>query len=269
MEVLILASGSSGNAAVVRGGGVSVLLDAGLSTLQIRRRLEALGGDIDEVEAVLVSHEHFDHKSALEVFCRHHRAAVWATPGTWTQLPRVPAGGELQSGRPLRFGGIVVTPVATSHDACEPVAFLVDDGVTRLALCTDTGIVTPLLAERLTACDLLLLEANHDADMLRHGPYPWPLKQRIASRHGHLGNHQAQEALDRLRHPGLKAVVGMHLSEENNDPGLVRRCLTEAVGAGPVVDTAARREMLRIVAADGTVELTRHAAPTPSRRRRV
>ncbi len=269
MEVLVLASGSSGNAAVVRGGGVSLLLDAGLSTLQLRRRLEALGGSLDELAAVLVSHEHVDHKRALDVFCRHHGAAVWATSGTWTYLPRVPSGGELTSGRAVRFGGLTVTPVATSHDAREPVAFLVDDGVTRLALCTDTGIVTPLLAERLAGCDLLLLETNHDADMLRHGPYPWPLKQRIASRHGHLGNHQAQDALDRLRHPGLKAVVGMHLSEENNAPDLARACLTEVVGPDLAVDTAGRWEMLRLVTANGSVELTRHAAPSPSRRRRV
>ena len=122
----------------------------------------------------------------------------------------------------MRFENISVTPVATSHDAAEPVAYVFDDGDHCAALCTDTGIFTRLLEQRLQGCELLLLETNHDKDMLRHGPYPWPLKQRIDSRTGHLSNHQSCEAVDRVWSKVLKAVVGMHLSAENNCPHLVR-----------------------------------------------
>lgn len=248
MELLVLASGSSGNATVVRAGGATVLLDAGISALQVRRRMAVLGVDESRLDAVLLSHEHSDHARGLEVLLKRRPVAVWATAGTWSRIPcRAPAGGELVSGRELVIGGLRVRPVATSHDAAEPVAMVLDDGTHRVAVCTDTGIVTPLLADRLAGVDLLLLEANHDADLLRHGSYPWPLKQRIASRLGHLGNHQSAEALSRIAPRGLRAVVGLHLSEENNRPELVCEALRPAVAPQVPVTAVRRGEMLRIV----------------------
>ena len=255
MEVLILASGSSGNAALVSSGQTCVLIDVGVSALQVRRRLESFGRSPDEVDAVLLTHEHSDHVRGLDVFLRRHRAApVWTTAGTWSQLAvRSFAGGELVSGKTVVFGELAVTPVATSHDAAEPVAYVFDDGVHSAALCTDTGIVTRLLEQRLQGCELLLLETNHDKDMLRHGPYPPYLKQRIDSRTGHLSNHQSCEALERIGSRDLKSVVGMHLSAENNRPDLVCAALEEATGAQIPVTAVTRTGMLRVtLGGDGT-----------------
>ena len=264
MEILILASGSSGNAALISSGETSVLVDAGVSAIQLRRRLEAFGRSPEDVDAVLLTHEHSDHVRGLEVFLRRHRAApVWATNGTWSQVGlRSNGGGELLSGRELNLGCLRIMPVATSHDAAEPVALLIDDGCHRTALCTDTGIFTGLLERRLAGCDLLLLETNHDKDMLRHGPYPWPLKQRIDSRLGHLSNHQSEEAVESLRSPALRAVVGLHLSAENNCPEMVRTTLREAVGDELPVTAVTRSEMLRVtISSDGASLEARELPP--------
>jgi phosphoribosyl 1,2-cyclic phosphodiesterase len=255
MEIVILASGSSGNSALVRAGDTAVLLDAGISALQIKKRLAAFGCAPGGIDAVFLTHEHSDHVRGLEVLLRrHHAAPVWATRGTWSRVPiRTRTGGELVPGREIPVGSLRVRPVATSHDAAEPVAFVVTDGRRRVALCTDTGVFTHLLEQRLVGCDLLLIETNHDADMLRHGPYPWRLKQRITSRLGHLGNHQTEEAVDRLRCPELKGVVGLHLSAENNSPELARGCLERVVNGSLPVTAVPRTEMLRITVADRVV----------------
>lgn len=268
VEAVVLASGSSGNAVLVRSGAVTLLVDAGVSALQIRRRLQAFGIDEDELTAVLVTHEHSDHVRGLDVLLKRIRVPVWATLGTWTGLTvRSHAGGELESGRQLKFDRVTVTPVATSHDAREPVAFVFDDGDQRLGLCTDTGIFTGLLEQRLAACDLLLVEANHDVDLLRTGPYPWPLKQRIQGRLGHLSNDQCAEALERLRWPSLQAVVGLHLSAENNLPTLVCDALGCRVDGGVPVEAVPRSEMLRVVCDGQGVILDRRPIPASGRSR--
>ena len=248
MEVLVLASGSSGNAVLVRSGDAVLLVDVGITALQVRRRLEVFGRSADDITAVLLTHEHSDHVRGVDVLAKRHRLPVWATAGTWSAMTaRSTGGGELSSGRVVAFGSLRVTPVATSHDAREPVALLIEDGRRRLGLCTDTGTFTSLLEHRLAGCELLLLEANHDVDLLRAGPYPWPLKQRILSRLGHLGNHQSAEAVDRLRSPALQAVVGLHLSAENNQPEMVLEALHDGVGGAAPVHVVPRTEMLRIV----------------------
>jgi phosphoribosyl 1,2-cyclic phosphodiesterase len=268
VEVLILASGSSGNAAVVRAGGVSILIDVGVSALQVRKRLEAFGLGAESIDAVLLSHEHGDHVRGLEVFLRRHRdAPVWTTRGTWSALSvRSNGGGELSSGKTLRIGDLRVTPVATSHDAREPVAFVFDDGSHSAAYCTDTGRVTTLLHQRLQGCELLLLEANHDSDMLRNGPYSWPLKQRIASSTGHLSNHKSGAAVDSIASSMLKAVVGLHLSEENNCPLMVGETLRKAAGRNVPVAAVTRHEMMRVALDRGAAVLESRPLPAePSR----
>ena len=249
VEVFVLASGSSGNAVLVTSGETSLLVDAGVSALQIRKRLEAFDRSPDNVDAILLTHEHSDHVRGLDVFLRRHRVApVWTTHGTWSRIDvHSNGGGELSSGTTVRFGSLNVTPVATSHDAAEPLAYVFDDGDYSAAVCTDTGIVTPLLEQRLQGCELLLLETNHDKDMLRHGPYPWSLKQRIDSRTGHLSNHQSCEAIDRVGSKVLRAVVGMHLSAENNCPNLVCENLRQTVANGTQVAAVTRGEMFRVV----------------------
>jgi phosphoribosyl 1,2-cyclic phosphodiesterase len=268
VEILVLASGSSGNAALITSGETSVLVDAGISATAVRTRLAAFGRAIDEVGAVLVSHEHSDHVRGLEVLQRRHALPVWATAGTWSELSlHSQGGGELISGRELCFGSLRVLPVATSHDAREPVGWVVSDGDHRIGLCTDTGTVTRLLSQRLAGSELLLLEANHDADMLRHGPYPWFLKQRIASRHGHLANHQAEEAMTELGSLYLRGVIGLHLSEENNRADLALSSLGRSCGDGVVVDVVPRSHMARITLGGDTVTVERVPVPPPRRRR--
>jgi phosphoribosyl 1,2-cyclic phosphodiesterase len=268
VEILVLASGSSGNSAVVTSGDTTVLVDVGVSALQIRRRLEAFGRDPDHVSGILITHEHSDHICGLEVLLKRHQIPVWATHGTWSALPgRATGGGEVSSGREFRIGDLRITPVATSHDAREPVAFVFDDGDRRIGVCTDTGVFTGLLDQRMAGCEVLLLETNHDADMLRNGPYPWPLKQRIASRVGHLANHQSTEALDRLRSPALRAVAGLHLSEKNNSPRLAEASMREALGSTPRIEVVSRWEMLRLGISAGGIEVERKPVP-PGRGRR-
>jgi phosphoribosyl 1,2-cyclic phosphodiesterase len=263
VEVFVLASGSSGNSVLVTSGETSLLVDAGVSALQIRKRLEAFDRSPDEIDVILLTHEHSDHVRGLDVFLRRHRAApVWTTHGTWSRIDvHSNRGGELSSGTTVRFGSLSITPVATSHDAAEPLAYVFDDGGHSAAVCTDTGIVTPLLEQRLQGCELLLLETNHDKDMLRHGPYPWSLKQRIDSRTGHLSNHQSCEAIDRVGSKVLKAVVGMHLSAENNCPNLVCENLRETVGNGTQVDAVTRGEMFRVILDGRGVHFERRDLP--------
>jgi phosphoribosyl 1,2-cyclic phosphodiesterase len=262
MELFVLASGSSGNAAVVRAGGRTVLVDVGVTRIQVVRRMEAMGLDPDTVDAILITHEHSDHVKGLDVFSRRHPAPVWATRGTWSRLNvRCASGGELISGGELRLGDLTITPVATSHDAAEPVAFVFSDQRHRAALCTDTGLFTTLLARRLVDLDAVLMETNHDPDLLRHGPYPWPLKQRIASRHGHLANHQACEALDQIRSSTLKAVLGLHLSAENNCPDMAGEGLRCAVPEASVAEAVTREMMVRLVLNGDSPTLERMAVP--------
>jgi phosphoribosyl 1,2-cyclic phosphodiesterase len=144
----------------------------------------------------------------------------------------------LASGREVRLGSLKVLPVETSHDAREPVGFVIEGHGRRLGVVTDTGVLTEFLVERLSGCHALLLECNHDRDLLRYGPYPWPLKQRIASHTGHLSNEQTSRALERLANSALELVVGMHLSQTNNRPDLVERELSTILAG-----SAVRREI--------------------------
>ncbi|MGD1147107.1 MAG: MBL fold metallo-hydrolase [Thermoanaerobaculaceae bacterium] len=235
MRISVLASGSSGNAVVVEADGVCVLIDCGISYRQLAVRMKPLGLDPGRIEAVLLTHEHDDHVKGLEVFLRRHAVPVLATAGTLGGMALQPPSTRLlASGREVRLGGLTVVPVQTCHDAREPVGFVLESGHRRVGLVTDTGVFTGLLTERLSECHAVLLECNHDRDLLRVGPYPWPLKQRIASRTGHLSNDQACAALERLAHSQLEVVVGMHLSQTNNRPEMVKRELSAALSGSRV-----------------------------------
>lgn len=235
MRVVVLASGSRGNAAVVEANGTRVLVDCGLSYRQLQARMAPHGLAPGDCEVVLVTHEHVDHVRGLEVLVKKHRTPVLGSEGTRRALAgRVAVEPLLRSGRALVQHGLEVLPVATSHDAAEPVALVLGHRERRLGFVTDTGVMTELLLERLAGCAALLLEANHDLDMLRLGPYPWPLKQRIRSRSGHLSNCQARDALERLAGPALELVVAMHLSQENNTPELARAELNRVLAGSAV-----------------------------------
>jgi len=253
VRLSILASGSGGNALVVEADGTVLLLDCGISFRQLRERMAGVGLAPAQIDAVCVSHEHEDHVKGLEVFARHHPVPVHATAGTAAGMPvRPPLAAPLRGGRAVRVGALSVLPVPTSHDAREPVGFVLEHRGCRVGVATDTGVVTELLLDRFAGCRALLLEHNHDRDLLRVGPYPWPLKQRILSRTGHLSNEQASEALDRLAHTGLEVVVAMHLSETNNRPEIVRSELHRRFGGSGVrIEVAAQDETVTLTVGEG------------------
>jgi len=232
VRLCVLASGSGGNTAFIEAGGARVLVDAGLSYRETRRRCIEVGLDVRDVTDVLLTHEHADHCFGAATIARKVGARVHATPGTFQAMgdlpPRalcfpIPRDGLLLLGRALHVRAIPVP-----HDAVEPVAFAFEERVDggrclRAAVVTDLGSSTRALAKALTGLDALVLETNHDARLLIEGPYPPSLKRRVRSDLGHLSNAQAAQLVGQVVHPGLRHLVLAHLSEHNNTPAHARR----------------------------------------------
>lgn len=232
MRVIVLGSGSGGNAVVVESGRRRVLIDAGFACRELERRMVAAGIDPRSIEALLLTHEHGDHVRGAERFSRKHGVAVHATSGTFAEAPQLRQGGVLISGKRVEVAGFEVEPFEIPHDAREPVGMVLEDpGGRRMGLVADLGTRTQLAWTRLRDLDALILESNHDLDMLRNGPYPWPLKQRVAGRHGHLSNREAAEGLPDLVNDRLRWVVLYHLSQTNNLPALAAAAAGEALDA--------------------------------------
>jgi phosphoribosyl 1,2-cyclic phosphodiesterase len=198
------------------------LIDAGLSGVEIQRRMAGKGLDPDSLDAILVSHEHADHIQGVGVLSRRFGLKVFINEGTrqasLTALGRLAGVHPFTCGHAFAIGSLAIHPFSISHDAGDPAGFTVACDGAKIGLATDLGIVTGLVKTHLKACDILILEANHDARMLIDGPYPWPLKQRIRGRNGHLSNDDAALLLDVLQHDRLAHVILAHLSEENNTP---------------------------------------------------
>ncbi len=225
--VAFLASGSRGNATLVYHDGRGVLVDCGLSAREVRRRIAEAGLDHIAIEAVLVTHEHGDHVAGVRVLTRALGVPVFATRGTAAslreQLADVPEVIAVRAGESLSTGSFRVLPFRTSHDVAEPVGYAIENAVGhRIGIATDTGVLTAEATEAIAGCDLLGLEANHDLNMLECGPYPYFLKERIRSDRGHLSNSCAARALERLGSDGLRTIVAMHISEQNNLPRLAK-----------------------------------------------
>ena len=235
LRVAVLGSGSKGNAVVVEAGGRRLLLDCGFSCREIVRRLRKVGLEPEDIDAMVLTHEHGDHVRGVERFCRKHPVPVYATGGTLSQLSVRPEAARLlrpcRSGEPFEAAGFHVEVFAVPHDAREPVGIVVaDPGGARVGLVADLGCRSRLAWGRLQGVHALLLETNHDPEMLRNGPYPWALKARVAGRHGHLSNEEAAAGLAELHHDGLAHVVLYHLSQINNLPALAAASIAEALG---------------------------------------
>jgi phosphoribosyl 1,2-cyclic phosphodiesterase len=222
LTVCVLASGSRGNAIYVADATTAVLIDAGLSGVEIERRLHSRGLCPERLTAVLVTHEHDDHIRGVGVLSRRYRLPVYITAPTLKAAG--PQLGSLHEVRAFRCGhgfqiaALNFRPFALCHDAEDPAGFTVSANGGKLGIATDLGIATALVQENLKDCNALVLEANHDPLMLENGPYPWPLKQRIKSRCGHLANRDSRQLLSAVRHAGLQHVILAHLSEKNNSP---------------------------------------------------
>lgn len=218
-----LGSGSRGNALVVESGDTLLLVDCGLPRREIERRLETLGRRASDVKAVLITHEHGDHRQGLGPFSRRYPVPVWLTPGTASAVEPVASRRALNCHRAFSIGAITIEPYPVPHDAREPCQFVFAAAGRRLGLLTDSGHVTAHITERLGGVDALALEFNHDTDALEASAYPDALKARVASRFGHLSNAQSTGLLERLDGGRLQWVAGLHLSENTNSPELVRR----------------------------------------------
>lgn len=223
MRVCLLASGSKGNAIYIETRESRVLVDAGLSAREIETRLASLGVSATELHGVLLTHEHSDHSRGLGPLVRRYRLPLFAHPQTLKALPRlgkVEDVREFDSGSRLHFRDLEIEAFSVTHDASAPVGFTFTGAEGQVGIATDLGIATRLVKDSLQKSRVLILESNHDEEMLRDGPYPWPLKQRVRSNHGHLSNAASADLLDALLWEGLEAVFLAHLSEVNNLPAL-------------------------------------------------
>lgn len=221
LAICVLASGSKGNATYISDGETAVLIDAGLSGIELDRRLTSRGLAADQLDAIIVTHEHTDHVRGVGVLSRRYKLPVYINRKTQNashQLGNLHATRPFECGATFHINNLAIHPFSITHDAEDPAAFTISQNGSTIAIATDLGIVTSLVREHLKRCDLLILEANHDPEMLETGPYPWPLKQRISSRIGHLSNLSSKTLLEELQHEKLQHVILAHLSEINNTP---------------------------------------------------
>ncbi|MBX3622443.1 MAG: MBL fold metallo-hydrolase [Rhizobacter sp.] len=240
MRFCSLGSGSTGNATLIEGhGGITVtrvLVDCGFSLRELNRRLARVGLASDDIDAVFVTHEHGDHVGCALTLARRHQIPLWTSRGTWRAIGAPELPGLLHFARDLdaiALGDLELTPYTVPHDAHEPLQLRVSDGASRLGVLTDAGSITPHLLAQLRACDALLLECNHDREMLANSAYPASLKARISGRWGHLANDTAAQILASCMHAGLQQLVAAHLSERNNRPELARAALAAVFGGRP------------------------------------
>ncbi|MGD8926442.1 MAG: MBL fold metallo-hydrolase [Thioalkalispiraceae bacterium] len=231
MKFASLGSGSRGNATLIRYKSSTLLVDCGFTLRETELRLQRAGISADTIDAVLVTHEHGDHIRGVGAFARKYKTPIWMTHGTSrsASIGDIPVSNEIIIGEQLDFGDLAVTPFSVPHDACEPCQFLFSTGKHKLGLLTDTGMITPHIVEVLNGVDALLLECNHDVEMLADGEYPPYLKQRVGSDYGHLNNIQAAELLAKIDTTKLATIVAMHISEKNNDPILAKQALAEVL----------------------------------------
>ncbi len=234
MRFACLGSGSQGNALLIEAGATRVLLDCGFSMRETSLRLARLGLTPDQLTAIVVTHEHADHVGGVGRLARRFRLPVWLSHGTYAHLAGLDQLPEdcrlIHSHSAFALGDLWVEPFPVPHDAREPLQFVFGDGRNRLGILTDTGSVTAHIAQTLAGCDALVLECNHDEAMLREGPYPQHLKERVGGRFGHLSNAAAADLLARLDTRRLRHLVAAHLSEKNNRPHLARQALAQALG---------------------------------------
>lgn len=231
-----LGSGSTGNATLVESRSAArttrVLVDCGFTLRELDQRLLRAGVSVDSLDAVFVTHEHGDHIGCALSVARRHGVPLWMSRGTHRAIgePDVPGVRFARDGEGIDVGSLRLSPYTVPHDAHEPLQLTLTDGAVRLGLLTDAGSSTPHLLRHLQGCHALLLECNHDRDMLAASSYPASLKARIAGRHGHLANDTAAQILASCVHAGLRHVVAAHLSERNNLPAIAAGLLAGVLG---------------------------------------
>lgn len=235
-----IASGSSGNCIYVGSDATHLLIDAGISGKRTEAGLEELGISGRDLDGIFITHEHADHISGLKVLARKYEIPLYATRGTIDAIKKMKSGGEIdydlwvevKEDQRLTLKDLTVYPLRISHDAAQPVAYRIGYGNRRVAVCTDLGEYNDYTVECLKGLDAILLEANHDVNMLQVGPYPYPLKQRILGKRGHLSNENSGRLLSRILHDGMKYISLGHLSQENNLPELAYEAVRMEITLG-------------------------------------
>ncbi|MFI5446697.1 MBL fold metallo-hydrolase [Polaromonas sp. UC242_47] len=231
-----LGSGSTGNATLIEAGGppaFRLLVDCGLGLRQLSLRLAQAGLTEGDIDAIFITHEHSDHIGCARQLARRHGIPVWMSHGTYTALDSPDFEGWLrtaQDGVAIDLGGLQLTPFTVPHDAREPLQLTCTDGAAKLGIMTDLGHATAHVLAHLQQCDALLLESNHDSDLLAASSYPSFLKRRVSGQLGHLSNDAAAQIAQAVHHTGLKHLVAAHLSQQNNRPDLVQHLLSQALG---------------------------------------
>ena len=236
MRFKSLGSGSKGNATLVEAGGLipfRLLVDCGLGIRQLALRLAEAGLQLDDIDAVFITHEHGDHVGCVRALALRQRIPVWMSRGTFAAMGMPDCDGLLRSaadGQAIDLGGLEVMPFTVPHDAREPLQLSCTDGSAKLGIVTDLGHATPQVMGHLQSCHALLLESNHDTELLNQSAYPPFLKRRVGGDFGHLSNAAAAGMASALMHGGLRHLVAAHLSAQNNRPELVRQALSAALG---------------------------------------
>ena len=224
-QVVMLASGSKGNAALISTDSQRFLVDVGISCRELVKRMQQVGASPEELDGVFVTHEHVDHVKGIVTFAKKYQVPLYASQGTWravfSRYPELNRANCRLTGQRLLVGDVSIACFATSHDAAQPqgYSFLWRSGETKCTYVTDTGFVTPAVREAVLGSDVLVLEANHDVEMLKNGSYPYELKQRILGTRGHLSNNTAGQFLLQLEKMPRRIFLA-HLSEQNNLPKL-------------------------------------------------
>lgn len=239
-SVTVLASGSRGNSALISSAKTRILVDAGVSCREIVRRLRVSGEDPRSLDAILITHEHSDHVAGLRVLANKFQIPVFMTGAThqaWKREARDSKGEPccltkletFEAGRSFEVGDISITPFTIPHDAVDPVGFTLRLEGVKVSFATDLGYIPASVKHHLRGSDVLLMESNHDLEMLRNGPYPWVVKQRVMSRVGHLSNEALAQFLNADYDGNAAFVILAHLSEQNNHPELVRGAAERAL----------------------------------------
>jgi phosphoribosyl 1,2-cyclic phosphodiesterase len=232
LKISVLGSSSSGNCTFISTSKTRILLDAGLSRAQIAKRLKTIGESLETIDALIVSHEHLDHISGLHGLLSMQAIPTYISEETSEAIDPKPKWSRVEAiraGHPFWLDELKITPFTIPHDAIDPLAFTFEAEGIKIGHVTDLGYMTELVIQRLKGCHVIVLESNHDLEMLRVGPYPWPVKQRIMSRMGHLSNEMTGRFFGEEFDGDARHIVLAHLSENNNHPALARMMTVEAL----------------------------------------